>query len=65
MSDRFLQSLTVTLSEKELNDLLTTLERLCAEAQALQERIRKAMAERARGDMPDHGQGPNPPRKLR
>jgi hypothetical protein len=45
----------MTLTHDEMAQMLATLERLCKEAQELQERIRRAMADRARGDLPDHG----------
>ena len=40
------------LTAAEMEEMIETLQRLCIEAQQLQERLKKAMAEQARADYP-------------
>ena len=58
----------MSLTPENMQKLIVQLEALCTEARTLQERIKQAMADRARGDLPDRSGQPDrrsTPRKRR
>jgi hypothetical protein len=53
------------LTAEEMKQLIVQLENICREAQELQGRIRAAMVDRARRDLPVPQRQPSPRRKMR